>query len=456
MPISLGDLFYDPDSDLFVPKEKELLDQTRIAHPFSATIQPISPDPAGIPLSSIYPLSTLTDEIDWNELIRAIVAWKVQRFHLAQVETLSLSDLHTIFNAIHEANIHLILSLGDSPAAPDIDLPAPSRIHVPVSHSSSPKRLDLLGQLTVAGHSVRALTILDLNDRELLPEFGSELAVRGIQEWMISPPLGSPDAHWLFDPSYPEPSFIAQLKEQFPWMRIEHACFPVREGSLLVQSDGAVFTTDPVTANRIFLGWLKGMSLADLLAHPLFNQTLHLMSWLHRPDGPQATATLPHFFPEADPENEGPLPVQDTNEDEGPFDAFASYDRRDWKDVKKLISQLKTAGVRLWVDKLNLSPGVSWRSEIDGILDRIPVMVLIIGETGNVGIHQKMETDAFQRSMKTRPRRLIPVLLESAPDEVDLPPSLDTYNRIDFKEKDPDPFALLLWGITGRKPRHSL
>lgn len=440
MRFSWENVFYDPGTDRFVPQGKvSITDKAEIAHPLSVTLQPILPDPAGNPLSSLSPLSAVTTEPDWRRLIKSLASWNIRRFHLAQADTLRPTDLRTTLDVVREVNGYFVLSLDESTTTPEIDLPAPSRIHISVSHTSSQERLDFLGRLIVSGHRLRALTILDPNYPELLSELGSELAVRGIEEWTISPPFGSPDAHWLFDPSSPEPSFITQLKEQFPWMRIEHACFPIREGNLIVQSSGAVFTTNPVTARRDFLGWLHKMSLNDLLNHADFDQVLHLMSWLQLPDEPVAETS------------------PTTADDEAcPFDAFVAYDRSDWEEVKDLVALLKEAGVRSWVDKLNLRPGGPWLEGIDEIIDRIPVMLLIIGETGTLGAHQKREIAVFQQSLKTRPRPLIPVLLKSAPDEVKLPPGVDTYNRIDLKERDPDPFDRLVWGITGRKPRHSL
>lgn len=441
MPTSSEDVFYDPDSDLFVLKEGgPITDKTRIAHPLSVTIQPIVPDPAGIPLSNISPLSAVTGEPDWSRLIGTLSFWKVRRFHLIQAEIVSPSDLRTISNAVQQAKAHLVLSFGESPIVPDMGLPVPSRIHLPVSHASSQERFDLLGQLTVAGHRVRALTILDPNDYGFLHELGTELTVKGIQEWTISPPFGSPDAHWLFDASYPEPPFITQMKKQFPWIRIEHACFPVREGSLIVQSDGAIFTTEPATGKRIFLVWLKEMGLPDLLAKDAFDQRLHLMSWLQGPKKTEANTAAPL------------LPAK---EKDFLFDAFACYDNDDWQEVNEIVSRLEESGVRLWIDKNELRPGTPWNTKVAQIINKIPAMLVFFGKKGTLREYQIRESNIFLQAAQEKP--LIPVILECAPAEVDIPANLEIYSRIDLRPKDPASFDRLVWGITGKKPPgHSL
>ena len=48
---------------------------------------------------------------------------------------------------------------------------------------------------------------------------------------------------------------------------------------------------------------------------------------------------------------------------------------------------------------------------------------------------------------------MIPVLLEGAPEKIELPPFLKSYTWVDLRPGGAEPFELLLWGITGENPR---
>jgi hypothetical protein len=419
---------YDPDMDLFVLKESSLASGTsHVDHPLSVTLA--SAEPGGIPT---------TEEPSWDSIIRKLAAWGVRRIHLAEAETVSREDLQAVRDAAFRSGLSLILSIEDDPAAPNLDLPKGSRLHAPVSPDASPERLDFLGRHAAAEVRVRALTFIDPRQPEFLLDLGSELAVRDIQEWTISPPLSSADAHWLSDPINAKPAFIEQLQERFPWIQIEHASFSVRESSLIALSDGALFTTDPITADRTFLGWLADMRLADVLKKPAFDFDLHLRSWLR---------TVPEAHDEATLLQEAAKPIQS-------FDAFASYDSEDWPEVQAIALRLKEVGIRTWVDKWELRPGDDWLKVLEAAMGETSVMLVFIGQKGElVSPYHEWEPRLFLQEMKTRNLRLIPVILKSAPRRVNLPLTLKSHHHVDFREDDPDSFERLVWGITGKKPR---
>lgn len=426
---------YDPETDLFVLKESSpATDTPRIDHPLSVTLVPGEP---GRILTA--------EEPGWDSIIRKLAMWGVRRLHLAEAETISREDLQVIRDAASRSGLSLVLSIGDDPAAPNLDLPKGSRLHAPVSPEFSSERFDFLGRHATAGARVRALTVINPHKPELLPDLGSELTVRNIPEWTISPPISSADAHWLLDPANAIPPFIEQLQGEFPWIQIEYACFPIREGSLIALSDGALFTTDPVTTKRIFLGWLADMKLADVLENPAFDFDLHLKSWIRT-----ALETQSEITP----------PQEVATEPARPFDAFVSYDSDDWPEVEAIALRLKKAGIRIWVDDWELRPGDDWLKILEAAVGEASAMLVFIGKKGElVSPYHEWEPRLFLQEMKTRNLRLIPVILESAPSRIKLPLTLKSHHHVDFRKDGSNrkdgltPFERLVWGITGKKPK---
>ena len=51
-----------------------------------------------------------------------------------------------------------------------------------------------------------------------------------------------------------------------------------------------------------------------------------------------------------------------------------------------------------------------------------------------------------------RGRPIIPVILAGRRGRPRLPAFLDLWHVVDMRERKPDPFEQLVWGITGQKP----
>jgi hypothetical protein len=69
-----------------------------------------------------------------------------------------------------------------------------------------------------------------------------------------------------------------------------------------------------------------------------------------------------------------------------------------------------------------------------------------------IGPWEDMEMRGFLSQFAYRGCAVIPVLLKKAPSQPPLPLFLKQFHFVDFRNSKPDPFALLIWGITGRKP----
>jgi hypothetical protein len=62
-----------------------------------------------------------------------------------------------------------------------------------------------------------------------------------------------------------------------------------------------------------------------------------------------------------------------------------------------------------------------------------------------------MELEAFLREFVHRGCPVIPVLLDYAPKEPQLPVFLRGMTWVDFRKTDPEPLENLIWGITGKR-----
>ena len=121
---------------------------------------------------------------------------------------------------------------------------------------------------------------------------------------------------------------------------MEHVDIAARENHLIVlseaPSEGAVFTQDPVTRERLWLGWLKELDFQELVTHPKFSLERHLDLWVDWTDDTNRAEV------KKDPSESGhPDGAQG-------FDAFISYDGDDWQEVKSIAEELEGMGVRLF------------------------------------------------------------------------------------------------------------
>ena len=135
----------------------------------------------------------------------------------------------------------------------------------------------------------------------------------------------------------------------------------------------------------------------------------------------------------------------------GEFDVFLCHNWADKPAVKRIALQLKQAGVFPWLDVWELPPGQPWQPLLERQIDTIKSAAVFIGAAG-IGPWQEQELEAFLRRFAKRKIPVIPVLLMDAPTKPELPLFLEGMTWVDFRIADPDPLAMLIWGITGEKP----
>ena len=121
------------------------------------------------------------------------------------------------------------------------------------------------------------------------------------------------------------------------------------------------------------------------------------------------------------------------------FDAFLSHNSQDKPDVEKIREKLEAAGIKVWIDRNELSGGDSLPTTLKSALQNSAACVVCIGAHG-VGPWQEKEIAAADK-LKRPKRRMIPVFLPGSARE--LPMSLKEKELlwIEFRDFD-DQLAL--------------
>lgn len=131
------------------------------------------------------------------------------------------------------------------------------------------------------------------------------------------------------------------------------------------------------------------------------------------------------------------------------YDVFMCYDHADKHAVKKVAVALQLRGVLPWLDEWELRPGFPWQPELEKQIKRIKSAAVFVGQSG-ISPWQNVEIDAFLREFMRRRCAIIPVILPDCKHVPDLPVFLSGLQWVDFRQYDPNPLKMLVWGITGR------
>ena len=133
------------------------------------------------------------------------------------------------------------------------------------------------------------------------------------------------------------------------------------------------------------------------------------------------------------------------------FDVFLCHNSVDKAAVKEIAKRLKKEGIRPWLDEWELRPGLIWQDELEKQIEHIQSVAVFVGQSG-LGPWQDMELSTFLRQFAKRQCPIIPVILPDCEEAPKLPLFLEGMMWVDFRQKVPDPFRQLIWGITGKKP----
>lgn len=135
------------------------------------------------------------------------------------------------------------------------------------------------------------------------------------------------------------------------------------------------------------------------------------------------------------------------------FDVFLCYNRADREEVEQLRKQLHERGILPWYD-MDVQPGLPWQKAVIQQIQHIKSAAVFVGK-GGIGPWQTMQIDTLMNEFTKRERRIIPVILKQALHVPEIPPLLETFSRVDFREgEQPNPLGRLIWGITGKRPEN--
>ncbi|QLE47220.1 TIR domain-containing protein [Nostoc sp. C057] len=137
--------------------------------------------------------------------------------------------------------------------------------------------------------------------------------------------------------------------------------------------------------------------------------------------------------------------------DEDQFDVFLCHNSKDKPEVIEIANELTRQGIKPWLDKWELRPGLAWQSLLEEQIENIKSAAVFVGSSG-LGPWQSQEMRAFLNEFVERGCPVIPVLLGNTPQQPKLPIFLRGNTWVDFRT-DTEAMENLIWGITGRKPK---
>jgi hypothetical protein len=124
--------------------------------------------------------------------------------------------------------------------------------------------------------------------------------------------------------------------------------------------------------------------------------------------------------------------------------AFFSYSRDDSGFALRLAQDLKAAGANVWIDQLDIPPGMQWDRMVEGALNSCPVMMVILSPV-SVKSENVLDEVSFALSKQ---KRVIPVLYR----ECDVPFRLARLQHIDFRTDYARGLNLLLEALSADQP----
>lgn len=133
------------------------------------------------------------------------------------------------------------------------------------------------------------------------------------------------------------------------------------------------------------------------------------------------------------------------------FDVFLSHNSRDKPAVEEIATLLRDRGLRVWLDKDQLRPGLPWQEGLEEGVRTSRSVAVFVGEDG-MGAWQQPEMRAFLARARREEIPVIPVLLPGCPESPQLSLFLEAMTWVDLRDGLTDEgLGRLVWGITGTK-----
>lgn len=108
--------------------------------------------------------------------------------------------------------------------------------------------------------------------------------------------------------------------------------------------------------------------------------------------------------------------------------ACLCHNSRDFEQVAAIAARLRERGILPWLAPRDIRPGQRWPDELHENLKSVGSVAVFVGPKGT-GPWQDLEVELALKEFARRKRQ-----------------------RVDMRQPDPDPFEMLVWGITGDRP----
>lgn len=136
------------------------------------------------------------------------------------------------------------------------------------------------------------------------------------------------------------------------------------------------------------------------------------------------------------------------------YDVFLCHNTEDKPAVSDIEERLRARGIRCWLDRHELRPGVRWKEFVETEWPRIGSMAVFLGPHG-ISEGQRHELENLVPAA-TPMQHIVPVLLATLPSSADpktvVPDDLKKHVWIDCRDTRRDPIDALAWGIGGENP----
>lgn len=132
------------------------------------------------------------------------------------------------------------------------------------------------------------------------------------------------------------------------------------------------------------------------------------------------------------------------------FHVFLCHNSVDKPVVRKIANKLRERGIVPWLDEWELLPGRAWQPLLEQQLGQIRSAAVFIGSQG-IGPWQQLELEALLREFVERGCPVIPVILDNAPQKLQIPLFLRSMMWVDFRNPYPDPLEQLIRGIAHKR-----
>ena len=135
------------------------------------------------------------------------------------------------------------------------------------------------------------------------------------------------------------------------------------------------------------------------------------------------------------------------------YDVFLSHNQADKSRVRKLAEQLRTAGLRVWLDEWVIQPGDDIYLAVERGLEAARTLVLCLSPSalGSGWVTLERSTALF-RDPSNVGRRFIPLLLV----DCEIPDTLRRYKYVDYRDETQPAFDQVLAGCRPPEERVSI